>query len=178
MPNVGQRIIAIIAALGLCLPLSTSPAAAHTFHSSIAQIDYITAKKKFEVIIWIHADDLERLLKDRHGPATTLDKPKEAERLVQDYLKTHFELRTPQGKLLPHHWVGLEVRTHFVAAYIEIPWAEGIADLQLTNRILLAELADQVNVVKVKQDSADRRDLEFNHRGAPATQPLLSLAPR
>lgn len=178
MPSVGQRIIAIIATLGLCLHLATNTAAGHTFHSSIAQLDYITAKKKFEVIVWIHADDLERLLKDQHGPATTLDKPKEAERLVQDYLKTHFELRTPQGKLLPHHWVGLEVRTHFVAAYLEIPWADGIADLQLTNSILLAELADQVNVVKVKRDSADRRDLEFNRRGAPATQPLLNLTTR
>ena len=168
--------MAAIAALGLCA--SSHPASAHTFHSSIAQLDYITAKKKFEVIIWIHADDLERLLKDQHGPTMTLDKPKEAERLVQEYLKAHFELRTPQGKLLPQHWVGLEVRTHFVAAYLEIPWAEGIADLQLTNRILLAQLADQVNVVKVKQDSADRRELEFNRRGSPATQPLLSLTAR
>ncbi|MCX6593126.1 MAG: hypothetical protein NTZ56_16535 [Acidobacteria bacterium] len=176
MPATGQRIIAIITVL--CLAASASPARAHTFHSSIAQLDYITAKKKFELIIWIHADDLERLLKDQHGPSVTFDKPKEAERLVHDYLRANFELRTPQGKLLPHHWVGLEVRTHFIAAYIEIPWSEGIADLQLTNRILLAELPDQVNVVKVKQDSADRRNLEFNRRGAPATQPLLTLTHR
>jgi hypothetical protein len=153
-------------------------AAAHTFHASIAQVDYITAKKSCEVIVWIHGEDLERRMKQSEGPLATLDKEKDAEKFVREYLRTHFELKDRAGRALPMQWVGLEVRTHFVAAYFESPAPNGIGDVTLTNRILLAMLPDQVNTVKVKVDGKERRELVFDNRGAAKTQRLLELQPR
>jgi hypothetical protein len=153
-------------------------AAAHTFHASIAQVDYITARKSLEVIIWIHAEDLERRMKLANGPRASFDKEKEAERFVREYLRTHFELKDRLGRPLPMQWVGIEVRTHFIAAYFEAPAPGGIAGVTLTNRILLAMLPDQVNTVKVKVDGKERRELVFDNRGAPKTQRLLELQSR
>lgn len=161
------------------LLLALAPlAAAHTFHASIAQVDYITSKKSLEVIVWIHGEDLERRMKQTHGPRASLDREKEAEKFLRDYLRTHFELRNRAGQLLAVRWVGVEIRTHFVAAYFECPAPDGIADVTLTNRILLAMLPDQVNTVKVKVDGKERRELVFDNQGSPKTQRLLELQTR
>lgn len=161
------------------LLLALAPiAAAHTFHASIAQVDYITAKKSLEVIVWIHAEDLERRMKQSNGPRASLDKEKEAEKFVRDYLRTHFQLKDRAGRALPMQWVGMEVRTHFIAAYFEAPAPEGIAELTLTNKILLAMLPDQVNTVKVKVDGKERREIVFDNQGALKTQRLLELQTR
>lgn len=162
-----------------CLLLALTPVVtAHTFHASIAQVDYITSKKAFEVIVWIHAEDLERRMKQANGPRASFDKEKEAERFVREYLRTHFELKDRLGRPLAMQWVGLEARTHFVAAYFESPAPNGIGDVTLTNRILLAMLPDQVNTVKVKVDGKERRELVFDNKGAAKTQRLLGLQPR
>lgn len=161
------------------LLLALAPmAAAHTFHASIAQVDYIPAKRSLEVIVWIHGEDLERRMKQSNGPRATLDNEKEAEKFVREYLRTHFQLKDRAGQNLPMRWVGLEVRTHFVAAYFESPAPDGIGDVTLTNRILLAILPDQVNTVKVKVDGKERRELVFDNQGSRKTQRLLELQPR
>jgi hypothetical protein len=160
------------------LLLALAPvAAAHTFHASIAQVDYITDKKSLEVIVWIHGEDLERRMKQSNGPRASLDKEKEAEKFVKEYLRTHFQLKDRKGQPLSMQWVGLEVRTHFVAAYFEAPAPDGIADVTLTNKILLAMLPDQVNTVKVKVDGKERREIVFDNKAAKA-QRLLELQPR
>jgi hypothetical protein len=151
---------------------------AHTFHASLAQIDYISAKKMLEVIVWIHSEDLERLMREKLGKNATLDKQKEAERFVHAYLRDHFEIKTPAGKPLPQNWVGLEVRTHFAAAFFECPAAEGLTGLTLTNRVLLDALPDQVNAVKVKQDGKDRHELTFDNSRGAGPEPLIALQSR
>jgi hypothetical protein len=150
----------------------------HTFHSSLAQIDYISAKKTLEVIVWIHGEDLERLMRKKLGKNATLDKQKEAERFVHGYLREYFEIKTAAGKPLAQNWVGLEVRTHFVTAYFECSAPEGLTGLTLTNRVLLDALPDQVNAVKVKQDGKDRLELTFDNSGGAGPQPLAGLQTR
>lgn len=155
-----------------------STAAAHTFHASIAQVDYISSKQSLEVIVWIHAEDLERRMKQSEGPNASLEKEKQAEKFVREYLRTHFVLKDRFGKPLAMQWVGVEVRTHFIAAYFEAPAPGGLGGVTLSNKILLAMLPDQVNTVKVKVDGKERRELVFNNSGQPSSQPLLDLKQR
>lgn len=162
------RLLRLIAAV-------TCFAEAHTFHSSIAQVDYIASKKLFEVIVWIHSEDLERLFQEAAGRNASLDHKKPAEKFVHEYLKSHFELRDASGKAMEQKWVGLELRTHFLAAYFEVPAPQGLSGVTLKNSILLDRLPDQLNTVKVKHDGADKREIEYHNRGAEAEQPLLAL---
>lgn len=154
------------------------PIAAHTFHSSLAQIDYISAKKRIEIIVWIHAEDIEKVMKEKHGRNATLDNRKEAERFVRTYLQSHFEFRNDSGKPVPLTWVGLKVRTHFIAAFLATPAPEGLQNLSLANRILLDALSDQMNLVKIKLDGQERRELSFDNRKGATAQPLAVLQSR
>ena len=147
--------------------LFASAALAHTYHSSIAQLDYITARKTIEVIVWLHTEDMEQAFKSQKGPGANFDQA--AEPFVRDYLRTHFELRTPQGQLLEQKWVGLEIKVHFLAAYLEVP-ASQLGGLTVTNRLLLDRVPDQLNSVQVRQDGKSLQDLQFTRQqAAPQT---------
>jgi hypothetical protein len=151
---------------------------AHTFHASIAQVDFISSKQTMEVIIWIHSEDIEGRMRQQLGRNASLDKSKDAERFLKEYLRGHFVLKDRAGKALGMQWVGVEARTHFVAVFFEVPAPNGIADVTLTNKILLAMLPDQVNTVKVKVDGKERNELVFDNRGALRMQRLLELQRR
>ena len=143
-------------------------ASGHTYHSSIAQLDFISSKKTIEAIIWLHTEDIERAFKAQHGPAANFDQPPAAERFVSQYLKSHFELRNKQGHLLDQKWVGLELKVHFLVAYFEVS-----ADaLTLTNNLLLDRVPDQLNTVQVKQDGQARHELQYS-RAKASPQTLL-----
>lgn len=148
-------------------------ARAHTYHSSIAKLDYISEKKTIESIVWLHTEDIERAFKAHHGANANFDDPAAAERFVSNYLKSHFELRS-RGKLLVQKWIGLEVKVHFVAAYFEVPLAEGLDGVTLTNRLLIDHVPDQVNTVQIQQDGKTRNEFQFSSTG---TKPLLPHQP-
>ena len=133
-------------------------ASGHSYHSSIAQLDYIAARKTIEVMVWLHTEDLEREFKREQGANATFDNQQAAESYVGAYLKKHFELRNRQRKLLEQKWVGLEVKVHFLTAYFEVP-TDGLTGVTLTNRILLDRLPDQTNSAQVKIDGKARKDL-------------------
>ena len=42
-------------------------ASGHTYHSSIAQLDFISSKKTIEAIIWLHTEDIEQAFKAVFG---------------------------------------------------------------------------------------------------------------
>lgn len=153
----------------MALVVSVALADAHTYHSSIAQLDYIAAKKTIEVIVWLHTEDMERAFKAKHGVNANFDR--DAEAFVSEYLRTTFELRNREGKRLEQKWVGLELKVHFLAAYFEVP-AGALTGLTLTNRLLIDGVPDQVNSVQVKQDGQARNDLQFD-RAHAGTQALL-----
>lgn len=144
-------------------------ASGHTYHSSIAKLDYISEKKAIEVVVWLHTEDMERAFKAEHGANANFDDPAAAERFVRGYLQSHFELRA-QGKLLPQKWVGLEVKVHFVAAYFEVPLVAGLDGVTLTNRLLLDRVPDQINTVQVQQDGKARHEFQLT---AADPKPLL-----
>src|SRR5262245_4438625 len=116
--------------------VAAAVASGHTFHSSIAQLDYLSSKKTIEAIVFLHTEDIERAFKEKHGKNADFDQQAAAERFVSTYLQEHFQIRSANGRVLPHKWVGLEIKVHFVAAYFEVPLG-GLSGAVLTNKILV-----------------------------------------
>ncbi len=153
----------------LCLGVLV--ASAHTYHSSIAQVEYIAARRAVEVIVFLHTEDLERLFQEQHGRQANFEPA--AEVFVQRFLQKAFLIRDAQGRSVPQKWVGLELKVHFAVAYFELPAPQGPARWTLTNRIFLDRLPDQVNTVQIKLDGQPVRELVFHRSSRLATQPLL-----
>lgn len=141
---------------------------AHTYHSSIAQLDYISARQTIECIVWLHTEDIERAFQQKRPG--NFDDPKQAEAFVRDYLREYFQLRNSAGQLLAHKWVGLEVKVHFVAAYFEIE-APSLQGLTLANRLLLDRVPDQTNTAQWKVNGKPRKEAQFDRRN-PGPVPL------
>lgn len=167
-------MLRLLAALALSTAIAIHP---HTYHASMAQIDHRSAAGTLEIMIFLHGEDIERLMKQRAGARASLDKQKEAEKFLFAYLKETFLLRSGDGKPVPLKWVGLEVRTHFIVAYLEAP-ASGFPAMTIDYRTLLDQLPDQSNTVMVKEDGAERRQIVFDRSSPPGPQPVLTLRSR
>ncbi len=155
----------------LLLCLGALLASAHTYHSSIAQVEYIAARRAIEVMVFLHTEDLERLFQEQHGRQANFEPAADA--FVQRFLQKAFVVRDAQGRPVPQKWVGLELKVHFAVAYFELPAPQGPARWTLTNRIFLDRLPDQLNTAQIKLDGKPVRELVFDRSVRPATQPLL-----
>lgn len=137
-------------------------AAAHKFYTSLAQVEYNAQEKTAEVSLRIFADDLELALKRRTGREVSLDRTKDADRLVLAYLQDTFEIRSRDGKAKPLKWVGMELRAGVAWLYFEVEMPEGLAGARLRDHVLFELFDEQVNTVSVRYPGA-RGDLVFVH---------------
>ena len=153
---------------GLTLAFLAMAAWGHSYHSSIAQLDSISAKKTAEVMLFLHTEDIEQAFHAQVGANANFDDPTAAEKFVRDYLKSYFILRDKRSVPLPQHWVGMEVKVHFLTVYLEFPLADGWEGVTLENRILLQRVPGQLNSVQVKQDGKPRNELQFTLSAAGA----------
>ncbi len=125
--------------LALCAPLG-----AHKFHYSRTEINWNTAAGTLELIVTLHADDLEAELRKKQRQLE-LDRDKEAERLACAYTISALELDGVRPRC-----IGMKVGREFVEVYLEA--AARRAPGWLGNRILVADLADQRNDVELRKD--------------------------
>ncbi|MGH9901422.1 MAG: DUF6702 family protein, partial [Pyrinomonadaceae bacterium] len=123
-------------------------AAAHKYHTSFTRVEYNAEEKSAEITMQTFADDLENVLSRRAGRSIRLDKGKDVERLVFDYLRDSFELKGREGGGALR-WVGMETKADAVWIYLEAPMPEGLSGATLRNGLLLDLFRDQVNIVNV-----------------------------
>lgn len=135
-------------------------AAAHKYYTSLAQVEYNAEAKSVEVTLRVFADDLELALTRRAGRVVSLDRTKEADRLVMAYLRDTFELKNRDGETKALKWVGMELRAGTVWLYVEAEMPEGLAGARLRDHLLFELFDKQVNTVSVRYAGA-RADLVF-----------------
>lgn len=135
-------------------------AAAHKFYTSLAQIEYNPDGKTAEVTLRVFADDLELALTRRAGREVSLERTKDADRLVLAYLRDTFEIRNRDGAAKPLKWVGMELRAGVAWLYFEAEMPEGLAGARLRDHVLFELFDEQVNTVSVRYPDA-RGDLVF-----------------
>ncbi len=133
------------------LALLASPAQAHKFYVSNAQMEYNPKTKSLEIIIRVFTDDLEMALLRHHRQTVRLDQ-KEAGTLTLAYLKDRFEIKGRNRLPKKLKWVGLEVKGDSAWLYVEVSAPEGAQALQLRNRLFFELFEEQVNLVNTRFD--------------------------
>ena len=141
-------------------PARTPAAAAHKYYTSLAQVEYNVEEKTVEVTLRVFADDLELALTRRAGREVSLDKTKDADRLVLAYLRDTFEIKNREGEVKALKWVGMELRAGVAWLYVEAEMPEGLSGARLRNHVLFELFAEQVNTVSVRYPGA-KADLVF-----------------
>lgn len=129
---------------------------AHTYHFAVVQVDHNTQSRRLEFVVTLHADDLEEALRRRTGRAIEIDRTKDAEALVQAYVRDKLELRGPDSKAATLRWVGMEVKLHFVTAYLEAPAPARTERLTARADFFFDLFADQVNTLRLRRDGFER----------------------
>ena len=141
-------------------PARTPAAAAHKYYTSLAQVEYNAEEKTVEVTLRVFADDLELALTRRAGREVSLDRTKDADRLVLAYLRDTFKIRNRDGEAKALKWVGMELRAGVAWLYVEAEMPEGLAGARLRDHVLFELFAEQVNTVSVRYQGA-KADLIF-----------------
>ena len=122
----------------------------HEFHTSIAEIEYNTKSRAFEVSLRVFIDDFEKGLGNVSGKKETLDKTDKHEKLIMKYINEHFYILNRRGKKKTMSFVGKEFKTDAIWFYIEIPFRESLRKAKFNNSILMEHFDDQVNIINLK----------------------------
>lgn len=133
----------------LCIyPPTNAPK--HDFHTSIAEIEYNTKSRAFEVSLRVFIDDFEKALGSISGKKELLDKSNKHHALIMQYLNQHFYILNRRGKKKKMTLIGKEFKVDAMWLYIEIPYRESLRKAKFNNSILMEHFDDQVNIVNLK----------------------------
>ena len=136
-------------------------ATAHTFHTSLMSMEYNRQEQLLEISLKVYSHDLESILTRRSRRDVRLGKTPDAEQLTFAYLQEAINLKNGAGETKALRFVGTEVQNQVAWLYFEIKMPEGLNGAQLRNRLFFDLLADQVNLVHLK-DAGKKSDLVFN----------------
>lgn len=155
-----QTFVVSFALLLVCVATSTRGVAAHTFHTSLMEMNYNAETQSIEIAVQVFSHDLESVLSKRNGKAVRLDKTPDAAALTLAYLQSAFTLKNRGGKEKTLAWVGMEAKADAVWLYVETKMPEGLAGAEMRDKIFFEQLEDQVNLVHIKYDGK-KADLVF-----------------
>src|SRR5215210_7532878 len=158
---MGMTAAGLLTWAALCAPAAAHPAAApHKYYTSLARVEYNAEAGSVEISLRVFADDIELALTRRAGRKVSLDRTKDADRLVLAYLRDTFELKNRDGEAKALKWVGMELRAGVAWLYVEAEMPEGLAGARLRDHVLFELFAEQVNTVSVRYQGA-QADLVF-----------------
>lgn len=123
----------------------------HDFHTSLAEIEYNTNSKSFEVSLRVFTDDLEQALSQKNDLENlSLDKTKKYNHLIEAYIKHNFYLIDPKNQQLPISFLGKELDDDVTWVYFEMPFRKYKPGYKMRNSILTELFDDQVNFINLK----------------------------
>ncbi|MBM3853096.1 MAG: hypothetical protein FJ399_08055 [Verrucomicrobia bacterium] len=153
------------ATLGLLCAMPVSALRAHPIHTSIAEADYNRTSQKLEVALRVYVDDFEAALSARAKRLVTLEQtpPPEFNSLTRAYLAETFTVRTPDGRVIAHEWVGREVKAEVneLWLFFEIPLPGGPEGIRLRHGALGEVFPTQINSVRVRDADGRKTTLVF-----------------
>jgi len=136
-------LIMLLSGLLHILPPTTTT---HDFHTSIAEIEYNSKSKVFEVSLRVFLDDFEKAI----GTQMLEEHSAVYDPVIMKYLKQKFYLINRRGKKKKMTLIGKEFKVNVMWLYIEIPYRESLRKAKLNNSILMEHFDDQVNIVNLK----------------------------
>lgn len=125
---------------------------AHNVHSTATEIEWNGADNSLEVIVQIHAHQLEaRLSLDAGRRLTVLtdsDLPM-IERMAGKLIAENLYIEA-EGKTVPLGFLGIDVTDQVIYLYLEADWPNAPKEIQVMNSLFIRELPGQVNSVVAK----------------------------
>ena len=144
----------------LLTALFYAPSFAHNYHTSLTRIDFNKKEKSLEIEINLFNHDLEKVIEAKSKKRIDLEKSKEIDKLLLDYLSETFIVKDSQDSTKKLVWVGKELNTDMTTVFVEIDDVENYEGLKLQNKIFFESFAEQVNLVTLY--SEDKKvDLMF-----------------
>lgn len=126
-------------------------AAMHPFFISICQINHNAEAQTLEMAVKIFTADLETTLK-AEGVADlqlgTLRETPEADAAIAAYLDRQITI-TVNGQALKGKFIGKEVEMDVIWCYVEFPNVAAVRQVEMSNRLLLAQFESQTNIVHI-----------------------------
>ncbi|QHT69488.1 hypothetical protein GXP67_24000 [Rhodocytophaga rosea] len=123
---------------------------AHEFHTSLAQIQYNTTTKSFEVSLRVFTDDLEAALtRENNNQKVSISDTKLADPFIEKYINKHLLIHTKQGHKQQMTFVGKEIEVDVTWIYVEVSATDDLGGLRIQNTILTELFDDQVNIVNL-----------------------------
>ena len=117
----------------------------HEFHTSIAEIEYNTKSKAFEVSLRVFIDDFEKAI----GTTILQEHSAAYNPMIMKYLRQKFYLMNRRGKKKEMSLIGKEFKVDAMWLYIEIPYRESLRKAKFNNSILMEHFDDQVNILNL-----------------------------
>lgn len=124
--------------------------ASHTFHASLAQVEFNESSKKVEIAIRVFVDDLEEALTRQAGRRVRLDTTSNVDALALSYVTRSIRIETAQGAPVALTWIGKEPSVDVVWIYVEGSASESIENGRLRYAAFFELFDDQVNTVNIK----------------------------
>jgi hypothetical protein len=132
-------------------------AAAHTYFFGITDINLNSQTKHIEIIHQFTAHDIENTLAEIKQVHFSPEHPK-YDQYIQAYFEQHFVLKR-NNKTVKLNWLGFEVKRGQLFVYQESTHKNFLANLVVTNTILVDTYPKQVNMINY-QDSTSPNKLQ------------------
>ena len=147
--RVGLKLIGgfIFAFLLFTFYLLPPPAEAHTYHTSLARMDYNAKEKNIEISIQLFIHDALPMLERRLKKRVDIEKTAGVDAEILKYLSETFVFQNKKGEAQKLRWVGKEFENDVVYVYVEIPFEESLEGTKLQNTIFFESYPEQTNLV-------------------------------
>ncbi len=131
----------------LLLPFAFVCAEAHTYHTSLARMDYNAKDKNIEISIQLFIHDVTPMLERRMKKRVDIAKTAGVDGEIFKYLEENFVFQNKKGEVQKLKWVGKEFENDVIYAYIEIPFEQSLEGVKLQNTIFFESFPQQTNLV-------------------------------
>lgn len=130
---------------------------AHPFYVAIVNLEYKKDSKSIEAIFRIFTDDFEKSISEEYNEPLFLSTPKQnanADSLVKNYMKNHFEIFSNKEKL-NSDYIGFQSEFDVSKVYIEFKSAES-TEIEISSDLLMQEFPEQTIVVNLEIEKETR----------------------
>ena len=94
--------------------------ASHPLHTTYSEMEWNPETRRFEVALQLPGFVIDEELSLIHQQRINVETAKNAEKLVEDYVRSRFQVTTDSLKGCRLHWLGMEVEVRDVWVYFEV----------------------------------------------------------
>jgi hypothetical protein len=116
-----RRVMGMVMFLMLIGPAPAAPGlASHPLHTTYSEMEWNPESRRFEVALQLPGFVIDEELSLIHRRRINVETAADAEKLVEEYVRSRFKVTTDSLQECRLHWVGMEVELRDVWVYFEV----------------------------------------------------------